>query len=51
MSNRKFITKGKNIPKKFAPISQAVVAGNYCRISGQISVDLEGKFTDGTIEE
>jgi 2-iminobutanoate/2-iminopropanoate deaminase len=51
MSNRKFITKGKNIPKTFAPISQAVVAGNYCYISGQIAVDLEGKFIDGTIQK
>ncbi|WP_395075995.1 RidA family protein [Flavobacterium sp.] len=51
MSNRKFITTGVNIPKTSAPISQAVVAGNYCHISGQISVDSEGKFIDGTIEE
>ncbi len=51
MSNRKFITTGKNIPKTFAPISQAVVAGNYCHISGQIAVDLEGKFIDGTIQQ
>ncbi len=51
MSNRKFITSGNNIPKLSAPISQAVVAGNYCHISGQIPVDLDGKFVDGTIEE
>ncbi len=51
MSNRKFITVGDNIPKSSAPISQAVVVGNYCHISGQIPVDLNGKFVSGTIEE
>jgi 2-iminobutanoate/2-iminopropanoate deaminase len=51
MSNRKFITSGDNIPKTSAPISQAVVAGNYCHISGQIAVNLDGKFVNGTIQE
>jgi 2-iminobutanoate/2-iminopropanoate deaminase len=51
MSNRKFITTGEDVPKSIAPISQAVVAGNYCHISGQISIDLDGNFIDGTIQE
>jgi 2-iminobutanoate/2-iminopropanoate deaminase len=50
MDNRKFITTGKNIPKTSAPISQAVVAGNYCHISGQLAIDKNGNFVDGTIE-
>ncbi len=50
MTNRKFITIGKNIPKSSAPISQAVVAGNYCHISGQLAIDENGNFVDGTIE-
>jgi 2-iminobutanoate/2-iminopropanoate deaminase len=51
MTNRKFITTGENIPPSTAPISQAVVAGNYCHISGQLAIDVNGKFIDGTIEE
>lgn len=50
MTNRKFITTGKNIPKTTAPISQAVVAGNYCHISGQLAFDANGEFVNGTIE-
>lgn len=50
MNHRKFITTGKNIPKTTAPISQAVVAGNYCHISGQLAIDKNGNFVDGTIE-
>jgi enamine deaminase RidA (YjgF/YER057c/UK114 family) len=34
MEKRKFITSGEGIPLTTAPISQAVVAGNYCHISG-----------------
>lgn len=50
MTNRKFITIGNNIPKSSAPISQAVVAGNYCHISGQLAIDENGNFVNGTIE-
>lgn len=51
MTARKFITAGANIPPTTAPISQAVVAGNYCHISGQLAIDINGKFIDGTIEQ
>jgi 2-iminobutanoate/2-iminopropanoate deaminase len=51
MTNRKFITTGEGIPLSTAPISQAVVAGNYCHVSGQIAIDLNGKFIDGPIEQ
>jgi 2-iminobutanoate/2-iminopropanoate deaminase len=51
MTARKFITKGEGIPHSTAPISQAVVAGNYCHVSGQLSVDINGKFIDGSIEQ
>jgi 2-iminobutanoate/2-iminopropanoate deaminase len=50
MTSRKFITKGEGIPPSTAPISQAVVAGNYCHVSGQLAIDINGKFIDGTIE-
>jgi 2-iminobutanoate/2-iminopropanoate deaminase len=51
MENRKFITIGENIPPSTSPISQAVVAGNYCHISGQIAWGVDGRFVDGSIEE
>ena len=51
MANRKFITTGKNIPTTKSPISQAVVVGKYCHISGQLSFDKDGKFIDGTVLE
>jgi reactive intermediate/imine deaminase len=48
---RVFITQGQDVPATTAPISQAVVAGNYCHISGQLAVDQTGKFVGGGIEE
>jgi 2-iminobutanoate/2-iminopropanoate deaminase len=50
MTDKKFITTGTNIPPTIAPISQAVVAGNYCHVSGQIALDKDGNFVNGTIE-
>jgi 2-iminobutanoate/2-iminopropanoate deaminase len=47
--DRKFITSGADIPQLTAPISHAVVVGNYCHISGQLSVDVDGTFVDGEI--
>ncbi len=46
----KYITQGKGISPTTAPISQAVVAGNYCHISGQLSV-IDGVFQSGTALE
>jgi 2-iminobutanoate/2-iminopropanoate deaminase len=51
MTEKKYISTGTNIPPTTAPISQAVVAGNYCHISGQIAIDVNGDFVNGTIEE
>jgi 2-iminobutanoate/2-iminopropanoate deaminase len=50
MTEKKYITTGTNIPPTIAPISQAVVAGNYCHASGQIALDKDGNFVNGTIE-
>jgi 2-iminobutanoate/2-iminopropanoate deaminase len=47
----KYITQGKNIAPTTAPISQAVVAGNYCHISGQLAVLQDGTFQSGTVLE
>lgn len=51
MTDKKFITTGINIPPTTAPISQAVVASNYCHVSGQIALNKEGNFVNGIIEE
>ena len=51
MSNRKFITEGAGLPQWENPISHAVVVNNMCFISGQLSVNVEGEYVAGTIEE
>ena len=51
ISNRKFITKGEGLPQWDNPISHAVVVKNICFISGQLSVNLNGDYVPGTIEE
>jgi 2-iminobutanoate/2-iminopropanoate deaminase len=51
MTEKKYISTGTNIPPTTAPISQAVVAGNYCHVSGQIAIDSNGNFVNGTIEQ
>jgi 2-iminobutanoate/2-iminopropanoate deaminase len=51
MSNRKFITDGEGLPQWENPISHAVVVNNMCFISGQLSVNVEGEYVPGTIEE
>jgi 2-iminobutanoate/2-iminopropanoate deaminase len=51
MTEKKYISTGTNIPPTTAPTNQAVVAGNYCHVSGQIAIDANGNFVNGTIEE
>jgi len=51
MSNRRFITEGEGLPQWENPISHAVVVNNMCFISGQLSVSVDGKYIEGTIEE
>ena len=46
-----YITNAPGIPVVKAPISQAVVVGNHCYISGQLSTDLEGNYIEGTVLE
>jgi 2-iminobutanoate/2-iminopropanoate deaminase len=48
---RQFIKNTEGVPKVNAPISQAVVVGKHCYISGQLATDLEGNFIQGTVEE
>ncbi len=51
MSNKKYITKGEGLPNWSNPISHAVVVNNMCFVSGQLSVNEEGKYISGTILE
>ncbi len=50
-STRHYITNTDNIPVVHAPISQAVVVGNHCYLSGQLSTDMTGKYVAGTVRE
>ncbi len=51
MSTRKFITQGKGLPQWSMPISHAVVVNSTCYISGQVSVDVSGKYVPGSVRE
>lgn len=51
MSSRRFITQGEGLPQWSMPISHAVVVGNICYISGQVSVDICGQYVLGSVRE
>ena len=51
MTPKTYITTSENIPTPTAPISNAVVAGNYCHVSGQLAVNKDGVFVGGTTLE
>ena len=51
MDNRKFITQGEGLPQWSNPISHAVVVNNMCFVSGQLSVNVQGEYIPGTIED
>ena len=51
MGSRKFVTEGDGLPNWPNPISHAVVVNNMCFISGQLSVNTDGEYVPGTIEE
>ena len=46
-----FVTSGPGLPPAPSPISQAVVAGTHCYISGQLAVDGTGVFQAGTARD
>ena len=48
MSERRFIVQGKGLPQWASPISHAVVVGQTCYVSGQLSVDESGTYRPGT---
>ena len=47
----RFIASGPGLPPSPSPISQAVVAGTHCYVSGQLAVDAAGVFRPGTAGE
>ena len=51
MLPKKYIQKGKGLPNWENPISHAVIANNMCFVSGQLSVNVQGKFVSGTLKE
>jgi 2-iminobutanoate/2-iminopropanoate deaminase len=50
METTKVIT-GKNVPQSSLPFSPAIQSGDYVFISGQASVNAQGKIVTGTFEE
>ncbi len=51
MKGKKYITQGEGLPKWSNPISHAVVVNNMCFVSGQLSVNIDGKYMSGTAME
>ncbi|MFY0599212.1 MAG: RidA family protein [Cyclobacteriaceae bacterium] len=51
MSSKKYITRGEGLPNWSNPISHAVVVNNMCFVSGQLSVNIDGKYVSGTVME
>lgn len=44
-----YIVSAPGLPASAAPISQAVVAGHHCFVSGQLATDSAGIFRSGSI--
>jgi 2-iminobutanoate/2-iminopropanoate deaminase len=49
--SKRFIVEVKGVPPSPSPISNAVVVGNQCWISGQLSVGDDGQYAPGTAAE
>lgn len=47
----RYIVSGPDLPAAPSPISQAVVAGDHCYVSGQLAVDSSGEFRAGSARE
>jgi 2-iminobutanoate/2-iminopropanoate deaminase len=48
---RQFINQNHAVPNVKSPISQAVVVGKHCYISGQLSTDWDGNYLEGDVLE
>jgi enamine deaminase RidA (YjgF/YER057c/UK114 family) len=51
MTERQYVTGGPGLPRWPNPISHAVVVGNHCYVSGQLSVSEAGAYVPGTAGE
>ncbi len=49
--SKRFVVSVDGVPPSPSPISNAVVVGNQCWISGQLSVGPDGKYAPGTARE
>lgn len=47
--NHRYVTSGPDLPPSPSPISQAVVAGDHCYVSGQLATDVDGSFQSGPV--
>lgn len=47
----RYIVSAPDLPPAPSPISQAVVAGNHCYVSGQLAVDSTGSFRAGSARQ
>lgn len=48
---RRYIVEVEGVPASPSPISNAVVVGKQCWISGQLSIGDDGKYAPGTARE
>lgn len=51
MGVKKYISSGEGLPNWDNPISHAVTANNMCFVSGQLSMDCDGKYVSGSVIE
>ena len=49
MGTKKYTVQGEGLPRWASPISHAVVANNMCFVSGQLSVNMDGDYIQGTV--
>lgn len=48
---KRFVVDVEGVPPSPSPISNAVIVGNHCWISGQLSVGSDGSYVPGTARE
>ncbi|KWH54809.1 RidA family protein [Burkholderia anthina] len=48
---KRYVTSGNDLPQWPSPISHAVVANDTCYLSGQLSLDPDGRYVPGTPAE
>jgi 2-iminobutanoate/2-iminopropanoate deaminase len=51
MTERRYVTDGAGLPALTSPISHAVVVGDHCYVSGQLSIAESGAPVPGTTRE